>query len=223
MPKKIKLLIACREVFSCSDITDVISNKKDFVVVKRASNLDDTFRWAKKSDPDILFLCSHFLIEYGMDIIAKTIEKTKRTKVVIFNSHFAQDQEILLAMEGVVGIFSCNLRPPALIKALKKVHEGELWFRRRLISSLIGDRRLDSYNYNVNISEKDNPHLTKRELEVLSLVAKGYDNRKISSRLSISELTVKTHIHNIFGKLKVNNRPQAIFYARNYVLKRKTL
>jgi DNA-binding NarL/FixJ family response regulator len=220
MPKKIKLMIACREVLSCSAITDVLSDKKDFVVVKRASNLDNTIRWAKKSGPDILFLCSHFLIEYGMEIIAKIIEKTERTKVVIFNSHFGPDQEIILAREGVAGIFSCNLPLPTLVKALKKVHEGELWFRRRMISSLIGDRRSDSYN--VNISEKDKPNLTMRELEVLSLVAKGYDNRKISSRLHISELTVKTHIHNIFGKLKVNNRMQAIFYARKYVLKSKT-
>jgi LuxR family transcriptional regulator of csgAB operon len=135
-----------------------------------------------------------------------------RAKIVIFNSHFTHDQELLLIQEGVVGILNANLDTSNFVKALKKVHAGEIWLRRELIPLLIGGPRLDSSE--VKKSEDSAPPLTERELEVLYLMADDYRNREISCKLCISEATVKTHIHNIFRKLKVSNRLQAIFYTK---------
>jgi DNA-binding NarL/FixJ family response regulator len=216
MPKKIKLLITCGETLSCLALYELLSKEEDFVIVKETTTSEDAIRSFKKSHPDIFFLCSHFLIEKGTDIISKASEESKRTKIVVFNSHFTEDQEMLLVKEGVTGILNANLDPPDLIKALRKVHEGELWLRRGLIHSLIGGSSLDSNK--VEVSEDSNPLLTERELEVLSLIAKDYKNREISYKLCISEATVKTHIHNIFRKLKVNDRLQAIFYAKKHIL-----
>jgi LuxR family transcriptional regulator of csgAB operon len=155
----------------------------------------------------------------GTDIIAKITKERMKAKIAIFNSHFTQEQELLLAKEGVVGILSPYLEPPVLLKALRKIHAGELWFRRELFNSLIGNVRLDSHNEKV--SGDVNPQLTEKELEVLALIAKDYKNKEISSKLCISELTVKTHINNIFKKLKVHNRMQAIFYAKKHFLHSK--
>jgi DNA-binding NarL/FixJ family response regulator len=221
MPKKIKILIVCGETLSCLAFRGLMSKEKDFVIVKIVSNTGDTVRWLQKTNPDIFLLCAHLLIEKGSDIIAKIMEKTKGTRIVVFNSHFTQDQELLLVREGVVGILSANLEPPTLLKALRKVHSGELWFRRGLIPSLIGEPRLESQG--LKVSAGGNPILTERELEVLSLLANDYKNREISYKLCISESTVKTHVHNIFKKLKVNNRLQAIFYARRHFLHSKYL
>jgi DNA-binding NarL/FixJ family response regulator len=221
MLKKIKLLIACRGTPSCLAVSE-LRKEKDFAVVdmvKEASCLDDTISRACKSDPDILFLCSNFLIENWKDIIAEITAKIKKTKVVVFNCHFSQEEELLLAKEGVVGILDCSMPPPILIKALKRVHEGEVWLKRKLLASLIDNGRLDFLDFNdMEISGNGYKKLTKRELEIVSLIGKGHKNREISSRLSISELTVKTHIHNIFSKLEIENRLQAVLYAKKYVL-----
>jgi DNA-binding NarL/FixJ family response regulator len=228
MRKKIKLLIACRGTPSCLAVSELLK-EKDFAVVdvvKEASCLDDTIRWARKSDPDILFLCSNYLIENWKDIIAKVTAKIKKTKVVVFNCHFSQEEELLLAKEGVVGILDCNMPSAILIKALKRVHEGEVWLKRKLLASLIDNGRLDflaSNDNDMEISGNGNKTLTKRELEIFSLIGNGYKNREISSKLCISELTVKTHIHNIFSKLGIENRLQAALYTKKYVLNNNNL
>jgi DNA-binding NarL/FixJ family response regulator len=226
MPKKIKLLIACGDTLSCIALCKLLSKEKDFIVDCKTCELetitlDDTIRWFQRSDPDILFLCSHFLIKKGMDIIPKIKEGTKRSKIVVFNSHFTQDQELLFIKEGVVGILDANSPPSILLRALRKVHAGELWFRRKLIPLLINNPRLDSNN--MEVSEDSNPLLTERESEILSLIANDYKNLEISNKLCIGEATVKTHIHNIFGKLKVNDRLQAIIYAKKHFLNSKHL
>jgi DNA-binding NarL/FixJ family response regulator len=226
MPNKIKLLVVCSDTLSCLSLCELLSKEKDFVVDCKSrelevTTLDKTIRSFQKSDPDILFLCSHFLIKEGTDIIGRIKEEKIKAKIVIFNSHFSLDQELPLVKEGVVGILNANLDISDLIKALKKVHAGELWLRRELISILIGGPHLDSSE--VKISEGSNPHLTERELEILSLMADDYKNREISYRLCISEATVKTHMHKIYRKLKVNDRLQAIVYAKKYFLNSKKL
>jgi DNA-binding NarL/FixJ family response regulator len=226
MPKKIKLLVFCSDTLSCLALCELLSKEKDFAVDCKTlelenTTLDKTIHSFKKSYPDIIFLCSHFLIKQGTDIIGRIKEEKMKAKIVIFNSHFTQDQELLLVQEGVVGILSANSDTSNLVKALKKVHAGEIWLRRELIPLLIGGPRLDSSE--VKISDDSNPPLTDRELEVLYLMANGYRNGEISHKLCISEATVKTHIHNIFGKLNINNRLQAIFYAKKNFINGKHL
>jgi DNA-binding NarL/FixJ family response regulator len=226
MSKKIKLLIACGDTITCQALCELLCKEKDFIVDCKTRELEtetlaDTILWFKKSDPDILFLCSHFLIRKGTDIIAKITKEGMRAKIAIFNSHFTQEQELLLAKEGVAGILSPYLEPPALLKALRKIHAGELWFRRELFNSLIGNVSLDSHNEKVSGDGK--PQLTEKELEILLLIANDYKNKEISSKLCISEFTVKTHINNIFKKLEINNRLQAIFYAKKHFLHSKNI
>jgi DNA-binding NarL/FixJ family response regulator len=144
MQKKIKLLIVCGEMSSCLIISE-LKKEKDFVVLKEVFNLNDAIRRAKKTKPDILFICAYFLKEKGIDIIAKVKKKIK-TKVVIFNGHFTQDQELLLVKEGVVGILNCNLSTHTLGKALSKVNDGELWITRKALSLLVGMPPLAPYN-----------------------------------------------------------------------------
>jgi DNA-binding NarL/FixJ family response regulator len=224
MSKKIKILIACGDTLTCKTLCELLCKEKDFIVDCKTQELEtatlaDTISWFKKSDPDLIFICSHFLIRKGTEIIAKMSNERTRAKIAIFNSHFTQEQELLLAKEGVVGILSPYLEPPTLLKALKKIHAGEIWFRRELIHLLIGSDRLDSHNKNV--SGDGTPRLTEKESEILSLIVNGYKNKEISSKLCISEVTVKTHINNIFKKLNVNNRLQAIFYAKKHFLHSK--
>lgn len=121
---------------------------------------------------------------------------------------------------GVRGIFYENDPLSNLIKGIKAILNGELWFSRNILSSSLS-----------NFVQNNNSHLppdssvailTKREKEILRLVASGVSNDGIAEKLCISPFTVKTHVRNIYRKIEVPSRVQAIFWvADNHLLLKK--
>ena len=131
--------------------------------------------------------------------VARQDEKAHKTKLVVFNASLACDLEMALVNKGAAGILYADCPLATCVKALRKVHSGELWLRRELFTSLIDSSRLDLATGNRH--EVHNAHLTRREVEVLCKVVAGYSNMEISSSLCISLKTVKTHLNNIYKKL----------------------
>lgn len=115
---------------------------------------------------------------------------------------------------GVMGILSPDSSPQVLYKAIGTVLRGEHWISRKMAGKVFSE-----------IFGREKPRetpalqddlLTNRELEILTLVSRGCRNKEIGESLSISEKTVKTHLTNIFGKLKIQNRLQAALYANRH-------
>jgi len=109
---------------------------------------------------------------------------------------------------GVRGFFYVQDTTEQLHKGLMAIFEGELWVSRGIMSKLV----LNNKTYH-HVSQKDASILTRREIEILSLVAAGATNEEIANSLFISPNTVKTHIYNIFKKINVPNRLQAALWA----------
>ena len=117
---------------------------------------------------------------------------------------------------GAKGIFFEEDSLENLKKGIKVVLDGDLWFSREILqttlSNLVGNKMEFS-------DSSDDKGLTRREKEILKLVALGKTNDQISNKLNISILTVKTHVSNIYRKINVPNRIQAIFWAtKNFLL-----
>ena len=117
---------------------------------------------------------------------------------------------------GVHGIFCEGDSLDTLKRGIAAVLDGELWFSRDTLSTTLSS--LVEKN-NIQISQNsDMIRLTRREKEILKLIALGKTNDEIADKLIISTLTVKTHVSNIYSKLNVPNRIQAIFWAtKNFV------
>ena len=117
---------------------------------------------------------------------------------------------------GVHGIFFENDSLATLKRGITAILNGELWFSRDTLSATLSS--LVEKN-NIQASrESDKTGLTRREKEILKFIALGENNEKIADKLHISTLTVKTHVSNIYRKINVPNRIQAIFWAaKNYV------
>ncbi len=158
-------------------------------------------------------LCFNLFRESGNNLVPKIQETAQSSKLVVFNSNFPPEQELKLIQNGVAGVLSPNCSLPTIVRALKKIHSGEFWFKRKLIPLLIGNNKL---NVNRVKTSEQKTLLTEREKEVLSLIAAGRKNLEISHKLAISESTVKTHINNIFRKLNVPDRLQAILQSIKY-------
>ena len=115
--------------------------------------------------------------------------------------------------KGVVGIVSKTQPPQVLLKAIKKVHEGEVWLERsmmaQLLSSMTVARRppvLDPEAENIN-------QLSDRERQVIYLIGQGQKNKQIAAQLCIGETTVRHHLTSIFSKLGVSDRLELLVYA----------
>jgi DNA-binding NarL/FixJ family response regulator len=114
-----------------------------------------------------------------------------------------------LVIRGVRGIFYANDLPDHLQKGVLGLLEGEIWISREILSRFIpeaGEAR--------RLSVTENSVLSKRESEILNLVARGAMNTDIGEKLFISRHTVKTHLYNIYKKIKVTNRLEAALWVK---------
>jgi DNA-binding NarL/FixJ family response regulator len=111
--------------------------------------------------------------------------------------------------QGVRGFFYESEPLELLPKCINAIFQGELWVPRQLMSEYILRKRTFSSGY----SKKVGTQLSEREIEILSLVTIGATNKEIAEKLHISPHTVKSHIYNIFKKIGVPNRLQAVLWA----------
>ncbi len=134
------------------------------------------------------------------------------TRVLVLTA-FSEDENILNAAKGGArGYVLKGIDFPTLLKAIKTVQAGGLWIDKELpAADVFEEIAQDRFDDRIDAREDNEAvkMLTRRELEILRLVAEGLTNEEIGKKIFISEKTVKTHLTNIFDKLKVNNRFKA--------------
>src|ERR1041384_8266747 len=111
---------------------------------------------------------------------------------------------------GAMGIVLKEHAADQLLKAIKKVHDGEVWIERSMMGSMIQELNKPAM---VDPEVAKIESLTDREREVISLVGEGLKNKQVAERLFISETTVTHHLSSVFSKLDVSDRLELIIYA----------
>jgi DNA-binding NarL/FixJ family response regulator len=132
---------------------------------------------------------------------------------VLVLTAFSEDENILNAAKGGArGYVLKGIDFPTLLRAIKTVHSGGVWIDKELPAADAFEEIAQGQSIDFGDAREGNEAvkvLTRRELEILRLVAEGLTNEEIGKKIFISEKTVKTHLTNIFDKLKVNNRFKA--------------
>jgi DNA-binding NarL/FixJ family response regulator len=128
--------------------------------------------------------------------------------VTFFNVQQGLEIEERAVMLGVRGFFYQQDSVDVFLKGIRAIFNGELWLPRKIMTRCILKNKSREPH-----PGRDAPTLTRREREVLAMVAVGATNEEIADRLCISPHTVKTHVYNIFKKINVPNRLQAAFWA----------
>ncbi len=139
------------------------------------------------------------------------IEKLSRDYVALFNFSHGLDIEKKCVQQGLCGIFYDNDSLSHFLKGVQAILNGQLWLSRKIMTKCILTKGWDSP------SETDSSILTRRESEILALLAVGATNGGIAERLYISSHTVKTHLYNIYKKINVPNRFQAALWAAKHL------
>ncbi|PQJ88080.1 MULTISPECIES: LuxR C-terminal-related transcriptional regulator [Aliivibrio] len=134
-----------------------------------------------------------------------------KAKEILFNVTDENITKNIMKYPSVVGVFYESDNVNIISEGVKKIIDGELWLSRKVTNDLIS-----IYRSKQNGILTTSVSLTAREKEILQLLSFGSSNVDIASTLFVSENTVKTHLHNVFKKLNVRNRLQAMIWAKGY-------
>lgn len=144
------------------------------------------------------------------DLLEQIYEQNNAVTVAFFNTQDSSPIERLMAWPMVNGIFYKEASQQQLVKGISAIFEGEFWLSRKLIAQYL--ERTRSKPRKVTASAHV---LTRREKQILRLTATGATNTEIAEQLNVSMHTVKTHIYNLFKKINVSNRIQAVNWAKD--------
>ncbi|MDP2052246.1 MAG: response regulator transcription factor [Acidobacteriota bacterium] len=181
----------------------------DIDVVARCRTADEALRALRAVSPDVLVLDLLMPGGGGLELLRAMGEKDRRTRIILLTAVIDDDQLLEAIRLGAQGVVLKDMAPQLLIDAIREVHAGGQWLEQGLGGRAL--RRLLSREQRASETAR---RLSSREREIVRLVAGGLRNRAIADRLSISEGTVKVHMHNIYEKLDLNGRVELANYAR---------
>ena len=211
---QIKLLLVDDHSLVRQGIKQILELEEDLEVIGQASDGEEAIKKAQELKPDIILLDINMPKLNGINTLRKLKDIDTTTKVIMLT--FYEDREYIFETLnlGVNGYILKDAESESLIKAIRDVYNGSSYIHPSIAMEVIKKTE------NKDNHGEEKSKLTKREYEVLILIAEGLNNRKIADRLYISEKTVKNHVSNIFKKIKVNDRTQAAIYAYRHNIKK---
>jgi DNA-binding NarL/FixJ family response regulator len=204
--ERIRVIIADDHPVVRNGIKTELARYEDIEVIGEAVDGDESLERAIKLQPDVLLLDINMPGMRAIDVVRELSMLNGKTRVLVLSAF--GDLEYILAMlkAGANGYMLKDEEPTTIAKGIRTISKGETW-----LSADVATRLVFASVRNNQIFGKS--ELTSRENEVLVLIAKGYDNRKIAELLTISEGTVKNHVSNIYDKIGVNSRAEAVAWA----------
>ena len=204
---QVEVVIVDDHVMVREGIKQLLEMDGDIRVIGEASDGEEGLKVVEATDPDVLLLDVNMPKMNGLEVLQKIKESGIKRKVLILTIH-NEVEYLLKAIEiGVDGYVLKDSELSVLRRAIFAVNEGNSYIQSSLAPLL--KQRLEE----PDVVENNEEGLTKREMEVLKLIAEGLYNKEIADRLTISEKTVKNHVSNIFRKIDVSDRTQAAVYA----------
>ena len=198
-PDPIRILIVDDHPLLREGIISLVGKQADMRVVGEASNGKEALQLFKQCAPDVTLMDLRLPEIDGIDVMTGILGEFPDAKFIVLTT-FSGDAQVLRALKaGARGYLLKDLLRKELLEAIRTVHAG----RKRIpdeIAAQIAEHTGDSV-------------LTRREMEVLRLIASGNPNKLVANKLSVSEDTVKMHVKSIFSKLGANDRTHAVTIA----------
>jgi two-component system, NarL family, response regulator DegU len=199
----------------------ILDFENSFEVVAEGDDGSEVMNLFELHQPDVIIMDINMPNINGIDATQQLIAKHPQAKVIILSIHDDENYVTHALKTGATGYLLKEMDADALITAVKVVAEGGSYLHPKVTHNLVKEfRRLsiqegESSVQTISRVEIRRPlHLlTRRECEVLQLLADGKSNRSIGDALYISEKTVKNHVSNILQKMNVNDRTQAVVFA----------
>jgi DNA-binding NarL/FixJ family response regulator len=203
----IKILIVDDHTVVRDGLSAMFTREKDFTVVGEAENGKVAVQKAQELKPDVVLLDLRMPEMDGVEAMRRIKEADSTIRFLVLTTYDSDEYIFQAIQTGAKGYLLKDTSREELFHAVRTVSRGE-----SLLQPNVAARVLDRF---AQMSRQTNSveSLSDREIEVLRLMAKGSANKEIAAELCISESTVKTHVANIFQKLDVSDRTEAVTQA----------
>ncbi len=218
--KKLRVVLIDDNANHLRGIKELINLESSYDVVGTTTSANLGINLIKKYHPDIVLMDINMPEKDGLQTLQAINKLNLSTKVIALSGYDDADLIYRAIKLGAKGYVLKTMASVKLINAIEEVANGKIY-----LPSVLSTRFFEYFQSTTReeekVSEGENllTSLTMREYEVLELLTEGINYKSIAGKLIISETTVKTHVNNIFQKLQVNDRTNAVLYALSHGFK----
>lgn len=198
----IKVLVAEDHPVVRGGLVELLGGAEDVEIAGTAADGEEALRLTRELRPDVVLMDISMPVIDGIRATRSIAEMDPDLPVVMLTAFSDRDRVVAALDAGAVGYLLKDAEPQELLEAVRAASRGEAPLAPRAARQLLAAR-----------SAERHADLSKREREVLVLVAEGLPNKLIARRLEISEKTVKTHLTSVFQRIGVSDRTQAALWA----------
>jgi DNA-binding NarL/FixJ family response regulator len=209
--EKITILVADDSAPFRDGMRAMLRREADLALLSEAATGPEAVRMAANLQPDVVLMDLHMPEGNGIDATRRIVGQAPHIRVLVLTM-FEDDDSVFAALQaGARGYLLKGADKAEILRAIRAVHSGEAIFGPAIAQRLMG--------YFTALRQPAPPHLpfpelTDREREILAMIARGRTNQEIADDLVVSLKTVRNHVSNIFAKLQVADRAQAMDLAR---------
>jgi DNA-binding NarL/FixJ family response regulator len=206
--KRIRIVLVDDHPIVLDGLEQLFNTEPDLEVVGRATTSEGALGAIDAFRPDIVVLDLAMPGHDGLWVVEQMNARGIETRVVLLTAHLDEMRLLEAVRLGVAGVVLQRDGATAAGRVRAQGSRREKWLEKQSVA-----RAIDRVAKRESDLRQLSKILTPRELEIVRLVAEGLRNREIADRLTITEGTVKIHLHNIYEKLGVSGRPQLILFA----------
>ncbi|MGG5739871.1 MULTISPECIES: response regulator [Bacillus cereus group] len=183
----------------------IIETSDSFQIIGEAANGEEALSFIEKKEPDVILMDLNMPKMSGLETIKALNKKQNHTPIIILTT-YNEDELMLKGIElGAKGYLLKDTDRENLFRTLEAAIRGEILLQPNIMEKIVKYKRKE-----VHADKVEGNNLTEKELFVLKAIARGYKNKEIAFDMGIAERTVKAYLTNIYNKLGVNSRSEAV-------------
>lgn len=210
MTDKIRILLVDDHAMLREGMRNLLEKERDLEVAGEAGDGEEAIDLARQLAPDVALMDIVMPKLSGIGATKRIKEVSPSTAILILSAHEDDAYIIGLLEAGAAGYLLKSARSAELVKAIRAVSAGEAVLHPSVAARLLARA---ARSVEGQTSTRSGEDLTERELEILRLAARGMGNKEIAIKLSLSVPTIKAHLVNIFNKMGVGSRTEAVLQA----------
>lgn len=199
----IRVLVVDDHFVVRAGVCNLLSGVDDIEVVGEAENGRQAMEEAKRCNPHVILMDLRLPLLDGVEATRRILAAQPEIGIVILTTADAEAEVITAIEAGALGYVAKTSRKEEFVEAIRRIARGEAWLPPHLTRRLLTHLK----------PRPAQEALTNREQDVLALLARGWSNREIARKLGVTDITVRTHVSHVLGKLGVSNRVEAALHA----------